>query len=89
MDAAPADIAPVHVGHRRDFINFIYVDNAILGPFAVPVRAAQQLPHEILDIPAHIARLGKLGRVSLDKGHADQIGRIANQVGFADARRPD
>src|SRR5208282_4936610 len=87
LNAPAADIPAVDVGNGGDFINLINVNNAVLGALGIPIRPAQQLPDKVFNVPADVARFGKLGRVALDKRHADQVGGVANEVSFAHARR--
>ena len=89
LDAAAADVAPVHVGGAGDFINFVNVDDAVLGFFDIAVGAAEEFADQVFDVGADVAGFGEFGGVALDEGDADEVGGVANEVGFADAGGAD
>jgi hypothetical protein len=89
LHTAPAHVATSHVRRRGNFVDLVDVNDSVLSPSHVAIGAAHQVAHQILHITSHIARFGKLGRIRLHKGHADEVGDAANQVGFANAGRAD
>ena len=80
--------AAVLLGGGGDLVNFVDVNDPILGAFDIAVGLPHEVADEILDIAADVAGLGKLGGIGLDERHTDQLGDAANEVRFPDAGWP-
>ena len=87
LHSAPADIAPGKLAGRGDLVDFVNVNDAVLGALDIPIRASNQIPHQILDVTSHIAGFGELGGVGLYKRNANEIGDAPDEVGFAHTGR--
>ena len=74
---------------RGDLVNFVNVNDAVLRPLHVAVGEPQEFADQVFDVAADVAGFGEFGGVGLDEGDADQIGGVADEVGFADAGRAD
>ena len=75
LHAAAGDVAADGVaGAGGDLVDFVDVDDAILGQFDVAVGELHEVAHEVLDVAADVAGLGELGGVGLDERHADEFG---------------
>ncbi len=66
-----------------DFINFIDINNAVLGQFQIVPGRIHQVSDQVFDIAAHVARFAELGGITFDKGNPDFLGNEFNQVGLA------
>ena len=80
--------AAVLLGGGGDLVNFVDVNDPVLGAFHIAVGLPHKVAHEVLDIAADVACLGKLGGIGLDERHTDQLGDAADEVGFTNAGRP-
>ena len=85
LHAAAGDIAAGEVLRGGDLVDLVDVDDAVLGQLDIAIGRLHEVAHEVLDIAADIAGLGKLRRVGLHERHADELGDAAHEVGFADA----
>ena len=52
-------------------------------------RGVDQIADHRLDIPAHIADLGELGRLDLDEGRSPEAGQATRDLGLPYPRRPN
>ncbi len=57
------------VRFAADLVDLINIDDAALRPLDIVVRRLQQLEDDVLDILAHIARLGQRGRIGHGERH--------------------
>ena len=87
FSSAPAHITADHVSRGGDLVDFVDVDDAVLGARDVAVRFLHQLADQILDVAAHVAGLAEFGRVGFDKRNTDKVGDVAHEVSFTDAGR--
>ncbi len=78
----PLTSRPADVVGGSDLVDFVNVNNAVLGAFHVSVSQPQQVTHHVFDIATHIARLGELGGIGLDERYANQIRCAADQEGL-------
>jgi hypothetical protein len=89
LHAATAHVAAHEVGRACDLVDLVEEDDAVLRQLNVAVRHANQLPHEVVDVPTHVARFGELGDVGFDERHPDELGDRAQEIRLPDARGPD
>ena len=87
LDAAPAHIATGDFARGGDFIDLVDVNDAVLREGHIAVGLLHQLAHEIIDIAADIAGLAEFRGVGFDERHANQIGDMFDEIGFADTGR--
>ena len=85
LHAAAADVAGGVAGGTGDFIDFVDINDAVLGALDVTIGAADEFANEIFDIAADVTRFGKFGGVAFHEGNADEIRDATDEVGFADA----
>src|SRR5687767_6268312 len=89
LDPASGDVARGVAAGASDFIDFVDVNDAVLGALDVAIGAADEFAHEIFDIAADVTGFGKFGGVAFDEGNADEIGDAANEISFSDAGGAD
>jgi len=76
LDSLAGDIA----GNGRifrlaaDLVDFVNVDDATLGAFNIVLSRLQQLENDVLNVFAHVARLGERGRVRHGEGDIENAG---------------
>ena len=87
LHPAPADIPPDHVAGRRDFVDLVDVNNAVLRALGVAIGLLHQFTHQVLDITTHVACLAEFCRVGLDERDTDQFRDVSHEIGFAHAGR--
>ena len=66
-----------------DLVDLVDVDDALLRARYVAVCGLQQLENDVFDILAHVAGLGKRGRVHNGKRHIQHLGQRVRQQRFA------
>ena len=49
LDAGARHVGPVHVSGRGDLVNFVQVDDTVLGLLHVAVRLVDQVPHQVFE----------------------------------------
>src|SRR5215469_7802555 len=91
LDALTADVAGdggvfVLLG---DLVDFVDIDDALLGFLDVAVGGLQQLQNNVFDVFANVASFGERGGVDDSKGHIEHAGKGLGQQGFSGARRAD
>ena len=76
LHALAADVARYRdvVRLRGDLVYLIDVDDAALGQLHIAVGVLQEVPHEVLHVLAHIARLRKNRRVAYRERNAQHLG---------------
>ena len=72
-----------------DLVDFVDVDDAVLGQLQVVVGGVHQVPHQVFHVPAHVTRLAELGGVALHKGGAEFVGDELDEVGLPHPRGTD
>jgi hypothetical protein len=72
----------------RDLVDLVDVDDAPLRALHVVVRGLQQVEDDVLDVLAHVARLGERGGVGDGERHVQDARQRLGQEGLARARRP-
>ena len=55
---------------RRDFVNFIYIDNPVLCPFKVTIRFLDQVTDQLFYVSPHITCLTELCGIALYERYA-------------------
>ena len=62
------DVRPAP-GVRRggDLVDFVDIDDAVLGQFQVIAGGVNQVPHQVFHVAAHVAGFAELGGVPLDE----------------------
>jgi hypothetical protein len=88
LDAGAGNVGSDEVLGRGDFVDFVDVDDSVLRQLDVIVRFAHEVPHQILDVAAHIPRLAELGGVALDERHPQLGGDELDDVSLAHPGRP-
>jgi len=58
-----------------DLVDLVDVEHAALGGFDVEVGGVQELQQQVLDVFAHVARLGQRGSVANGKGDIENAGQ--------------
>ncbi len=91
LNALTADITSDRrvVRLARDLVDLVDVDDSALGAADVEVGRLDQAQKDVLDILAHIARLGEAGRVRDCEGDVEDLRQRLREVGLATAGRPD
>ena len=72
-----------------DLVDFVKVDDASLGALDVAVGGLHELGDDVLDVLAHVARLGERRRVGNGERHVERTGKRLRQQRLAGARRTD
>ncbi len=86
LNSAPAHVPSGRIGGGGNLVDLIDVDDPVLRARHIAPGQAHEIAHHVLDIRAHVARLGELGRVGFDERDPDQVGGFADQKRLADAR---
>src|SRR5207248_8789818 len=73
----------------RDFVDFVYVNDAALGALDVIVSILEQAQDDIFDVFADVAGLGEGGGVRDGKRDIQSAGEGAGEQGFARASVAD
>ncbi len=89
LNAPTADVATIRAAGCGDLIDFVDVNDTVLGERDVAVRLGDQLAHQVFDVAADVTRFAELRRVRLHERHPDQLGDVLDEVGFSDAGRAD
>src|SRR6516165_563234 len=87
LNAATAYIPPHRTGTRRDLVDFVYIDDSILGKLNVAVGLIHQVSNKIFDVTTDIARFAELCRIRLHEGDTNQIGNMLDQISLANSGR--
>ena len=69
-----------------DFVDFIDVDDARLGPLDVVIGVLKQADDQVFDVLTDVARLGQRGRIANGEGHIEKLGQTAGDRRLAAAR---
>src|SRR5690606_12458861 len=77
------------IGLAGDLVDFIDIDDTALGLLHVVVALLQQLLDDVLDILAHVTRLGEGGGIGDGKGYVEQPGEGFRQQCLAAAGGAD
>ena len=91
LHAFARDIA----GDRRilvlaaDLVDFVDIDDALLGAADIAVGGLQQLEDDVLDVLADVAGFGQRGGVDDGERHIQHAGQRLRQQRLAGAGRPD
>ena len=72
-----------------DLVDFVDVDDALLGAGDVAVGGLQQLEDDVLDVLADVAGFSERGRVDDGEGHVEHLGQRVRQQRFAGAGGAD
>src|SRR6516225_7293038 len=72
-----------------DLIDFIDIDNALLGLLDITIGRLEQLEDDVFDVFPDVARLGKRRGVHDGERHIEHAGKRLSQQGFARARGAD
>ena len=72
-----------------DLVDLVDVDDPGLGPLHVVVGRLDQLQQDVLDVLAHVARLGQRGGVGDGEGHVEHAGQGLGQQRLAAAGGPE
>src|SRR5262249_11298744 len=103
FELAGAQLSPEYVlGGGAGVLAYERIDDALLSSLlrarlhvlalALPRQSDRNLDkvaHDLLDVAADIAHLGKLGRLHLEERPTRELGEAARNLGLADAGRPD
>ena len=91
LHALARDIAADRRGRAlaRDLVHFVQVEDALFGPGSVVIGRLQQPHQDVLDILAHVPRLGQNSRVGDRERHLQHLGQRLGQFGLAHARGAD
>jgi hypothetical protein len=87
--AATAHVASDHLSRAGNLVDFVDVDDSILGKRSVAVGLVNKLANEIFDVTADIACFAELCGVGFNKGDAHQIRDVLDKISLTDARRSD
>src|SRR5438046_7020063 len=80
LDAPTTDISTYDVGGRGYLVDFIEINDSVLGQLDIAVCLVHEFAHEILNVSADVAGLRELGRIRLYERDSDQIGDRAYEV---------
>jgi len=83
LHPAPGDVRSPETARSGDLVNFIDINDAVLGHLQVIVRGVHQVPHQVFHVPADVTRFAELGGVALDKGHPELVSDELDEVSFA------
>ena len=72
-----------------NLVDFIDVDDALLGPLDVVVGILQKRQDDVLDILAHVAGLGQAGGIGDGKRYVQEARQGLGQQGLTAAGRPN
>ena len=72
-----------------NLVDFVDVDDALLGGFHIEIGGMEQLQQQILDILTHIPCLGEGGGVADGEGHIKNLGHGTGQQRLARTRGAD
>ena len=61
-------------GLTADLIDFVDIDDPVLGLLDVIVAGLEQLEDDVLDVFAHVACLGQRSRIGHGEGHVEGLG---------------
>ena len=89
LDAAARDVAGGVTDSAGDLIDFVDVNNSVLGALHITIGAPDQFANEIFNIAANVSGFGEFSGVAFNEGNADEVGDAPNQVGFTDTGRAD
>ena len=67
LDTGSGNVGADQVVAGGDFVDFIDIDDSILGQFDIPVGLFDQVPNQILHIAADVSRLAELGGIPFDE----------------------
>ena len=73
----------------RDLVNFVNVNDAVLGAPDVVPGVLNELQNDVLDVLAHVAGLGERGGVGQRERHVEQPGQRLREKGFTRSRGAD
>ena len=76
-------------GRAADLVDFVDVDDSLLGAVDVEVGALQELEQNVLDVLADIAGLGQSRRIGHRERDVEHLGERARQEGLARTGRTD
>ena len=79
----------VGIGHARDFVDLVNIDDAAFGARDIAVSRLNQTQQDILHILAHIAGFGEGGGVGDNQRHIQDARQGLRQQGFAAASGTD
>src|SRR5438874_1226323 len=91
LHALAADVARDRgvVGLARDLVDLVDVDDSALGAADVEVRGLDQPEQDVLDVLAHVPRLGEAGGVGDREWDVKDLGQRLGEIGLAAAGRTD
>jgi len=89
LHAGSGDIHADEVAAAGDFVDFVDIDDTVLGQINIIVGFAHEVPYKVFHIPPDVTGLAEFGGITLDKGHSYFLSDELNHVGFADAGGPD
>src|SRR5207253_11097564 len=89
LNAATAYVAPAYIGTRRDLVDFVDIDDAILGKLNVPIGLLHQISNKIFNISTYIAGFAEFRCVRLYERNTNQIRDMFDQISFADPGRSE
>ena len=69
-----------------NLVDFVDVDDAVLGTLDVAFGCGDELGDDALDVVADVTGLGKRSRVRNGQGYVEQIGKCLDDVGLARTR---
>ena len=72
-----------------NFVDFIDVDNSVLGQVFIAIGIFDEIANEVVDVAADVAGFGKLGSIGFYEWHSNQFRDVAHQVGFSNACRSE
>ena len=88
LDAFAGDVAGDGGVHERlaDLVNFVNVDDALLGAADVHVGVLEELEEDVLNVLADVAGLGERGGVGDGEGDVEDLGEDAREERLAASR---
>lgn len=89
LDTATTHVASDHLSRAGNLVDFIDVNDSILGQRRVSVGFMNQFANEVFHISADIARFAEFCRVGFNERDADQIRDMLDQVSLAYSGRAD
>ena len=72
-----------------DLVDFVDIDDAVLGQFQVVAGGVYQVPDQVFHVAAHVAGFAEFGGIPLDERDPDLLGNELDQVGLAHAGGAD
>ncbi len=84
LNAGAGHIGAEVLAAAGDFVDFVDVNDAILGQIGIVIGLPHQVPHEVFDVSADITGLTELGGIALDERNPDFLGDQLDNVRLAD-----